>query len=99
MEVTLKIKDNLYRESPDGKRKKIIKRNAVSNITLDTSDIMATSDLLNTKGNILKNYCRLHIKEIGPVIVNHSREQINKLKQNNARPIGFKQQSKQGDKL
>ena len=91
MEVDLKIKENYYKESPDGKNKTLIKKNVVSGITIETSDILAISDLLSYRGNILKNYCRIHLKEIGPVVVNHSREQINKLKKSKTNAIGFKQ--------
>ena len=94
MEITLKIKDNLYQESADGKSRKLIKRNVISNINVDTNDILTTSDILNNRGNIYKHYCRIHLKEVGPIIVNHSREQITKLKQHNARPIGFQQRGR-----
>ena len=102
MELTLKIKDNLYNEilippkkegaEPTVKRK-LIKRNVITHITIDSNDILTTSDLLSSKGTILKNYCKIHIKEVGPIIVNHTREQINKLKKHNARTIGFRQKA------
>lgn len=94
MEVILKIRDNLYQESEDGKTRKLIKRNVLTNLNIDTNDIISISDVLNNKGSILKNYCRIHIKEIGPVIVNHSREYISNIKQHKFNQIGFKQKIK-----
>lgn len=96
MEIILKIKDNLYKESEDGKIRKLIKKNVITNLNVDTNDILTISDCLNNKGNVIKNYCRIHLREVGPVIVNHSREQISKLKQSryNHNQIGFKQKFK-----
>lgn len=97
MEVQLKIKDDLYGESTDGgkTRGKLIKKNIITSLTINTNDILSVSDILSNKGSVLKNFCRIHIREVGPVIVNHSHEYINKIKQHNARPIGFQQRSKQ----
>ncbi len=96
MEVTLKMKDNLYAESPDdGKTKGIlIKKNIQTTLTINTNDILIVTDVLDKKGKVLKSFCRLHIRELGPIIVNHSHEYINKIKQHNARPIGFKQRGR-----
>jgi hypothetical protein len=99
MEVTLKIKDNLYKEivippkNEGGEsivKRKLIKKNVLTNITLDTNDIITTSDLLNNKGNIIKNYCKIHVKEVGPIVVNHSREYINSIKTHKYNQIGFR---------
>lgn len=101
MEITLKIKDNLYNEIviPPKKegiepviKRKLIKKNAVTHITIDSNDIITISDLLNSRGTILKNYCKVYIKEVGPIIVNHTRDQINKLKKPHAgfTKIGFR---------
>ena len=94
MEVTLKIKEHLYQESEDGKSRKIIKRNAISYLNIETNDILTIGDLLNNKGNIVKSYCRLHLREIGPVIVNHSREYVSKLKIHKTNQIGFRQRKR-----
>ena len=83
-----------YQEAEDGKTRKLIKRNVLTNLNIDTNDIISISDVLNNKGSILKNYCRIHIKEIDPVIVNHSREYISNIKQHKFNQIGFKQKIK-----
>jgi len=85
------MKDNYYQEHPDGKHRRLIKRNVVTNITLDTNDIVTINDVLSNRGNILKNYCRIYLKEVGPIVVNHSREQVDILKKTKLNQIGFKQ--------
>lgn len=94
MEIILKVKDNLYTESEDGKTRKLVKKNILTSLHIDSNDIIGISDVLNNKGNILKNYCRIHIKEIGPVVVNHSRDYISNIKQPKFKQIGFKQRNR-----
>lgn len=94
MEVTLKIKDNLYTDPDESGRSKLIKKGCVTNLIVDTNDIITIGELINEKGKILKSYSRLHIKEAGPIVVNHSVDYIKKLKTPTLNKIGFKQKHK-----
>ena len=78
MKITLTVKDNYYKDTTD-KKQKLIKRNVRSNIIINTDDIIMISECLSNRGNVLKNFCRIHIREIGDIIVNHSRKEIVKI--------------------
>lgn len=97
MEVTLKIKDNVYEEIEEQVEDKIlvkrvlVKKNVITNLNIDTNDILLITDHINSKGNIKKNYCRIHLKEVGQILVNHSRQYVSNLKQHKFNAIGFKQ--------
>lgn len=97
MEIKLKMKDDIYRDLKDGKTKKLIRKNVESCMNININDIIAISDLINDKGRVDKNYCRIYIREVGPVIINHSRQYMEKLKNNinKTNAIGFKYSRKQ----
>ncbi len=84
-QVELVVKANIYNS-----KKSLIRKNASRRIYIDVLDIKNPREVFNTKGNIVKGECELHIKDLGDLIVNHSYEYIKKIKeekQNNK--IGF----------
>ena len=76
MIVELKLKTDIYSQE---EKPRIIKRGVVSRISLDTEDIKYPSEVINTRGNVLKNEVKINVRDIGPMIVNHSYAYIQKL--------------------
>lgn len=85
---------DLYTE-PDSKGKeKLLKKGIRVKQSININDIISWDQIFNSKGTVLKNKCRIYVKDLGPVIVNTSTEEIQKLKDENhklnKRPsIGF----------
>ena len=100
MEIVLRIKDNVYDEIEKQVgdkifvKRKLVKKNVITNLNIDTNDILLISDHLTHKGSISKNYCRVHLKEVGQILVNHSRQYVSNLKQPKLNVIGFKRRTK-----
>lgn len=80
MIVELKLKTDIY---TPGENPKLVKRGVVSRMLVDTEDISYPTEVINSRGKVLKNEIKINLKEIGPVIVNHSYAYITKLVRNN----------------
>lgn len=93
MEIELRIKTDVYSHK-DPKKPKLIKKNCIGKISTDTENIVQIRQIFNRVGNVEKNYCSLIIKELGEVVVNHSYEEIKKLKHPQITKIGFKYKNK-----
>ena len=90
MRVELKIITDLYSDPDEKGRSKILKKNIKTRISLDTDMFEAPTELFNSRGNVIKNRCKIHIRDIGPMILNHSYEEIAKIKNQQYKPIlGF----------
>ncbi len=87
MELKLQVHMNMY-SGPEGKEK-LVKRNIPTWYYVDSDSIIAHHEILNTKGNIHKSKCKIFIRDIGGIIVNHSAEYIQKAKETEKQPIGF----------
>lgn len=94
MEVTLQTKDHIWSEPNKKGKRKLLKRNVITKITVDINDIITIGELVDESGKLLKDYSRIHIKEAGPMIVNHSVDYLKKIKGSIRTQIGFKQKLK-----
>ena len=98
MNLTLKIKDNFYTEPDKKGRVKIIKKDVVTTLDINSTDIVSVSQIVDDNGNLLRDFSRLFIKEMGPVIVNHSVNEIKRMKEPKVNKIGFKTKNKNNKK-
>lgn len=58
---------------------KLIKKNIIIKHYIDTDDMRTPQEIFNSRGNIQKKRCKVFIKDIGPVIVEHSYNEIKSL--------------------
>ena len=83
---------NLYDEDEKGK-KKLIKKNIILKRQVNINDISNPSQIIGTKGAVVKKKCKIYVKDVGELIINHSYEYISDLINNkgkNRQQIGFK---------
>ena len=80
MLVELKIPIDLYSEDKEGKEK-LVKRNVITRQYIDTEEIRNPQEVFNTKGNVIKNRCKILLLNVGQVLINHSYESIKSLKE------------------
>ena len=73
-QVELTVKANIYNS-----KQILLKKNAYRRIFVEVLDIRNPREVFNSKGNIVKNECELHIKDLGDLIVNHSYTYIKEL--------------------
>jgi hypothetical protein len=77
-----------------GEELKVIKRNVPIKKLVSLYDIKNPTQMLSKKGTVLKNKCRILLKDEGEVVINKSYEQMKKLiLQETPKPqaqIGFK---------
>lgn len=76
MQLRLSVPINLYSEDKKGKEK-LIKRNACTYFYIDSDLILSYQEVLNTKGNVYKNRCKIYIRSLDPIIVQHSIKDLN----------------------
>ncbi len=92
MMVEIKQIFNLYDENDKGK-KKLIKKNILIKRQVNVNDISNPSQIINDKGSIVKKKCKIYVKDVGELIINHSYEYISDLIMNKGKSkqqIGFK---------
>ena len=89
--IELTVSSSLYSKPDKDGKEKLIKSNLVSKISMYIDDIRAHEEVLDDRGTIVKNICRIHHQNIGAMIVRHTYEFISKIKKgNNSTPkIGF----------
>lgn len=97
MTVTLKKTVDLYsngtEQNPEGR---LIKKGAIIKIYVELEDIKYSEEVLNAKGKVSKSKCTVFLRDVGPIIVNHSVKYIQELKKEQDEPkvIGFLQHLK-----
>lgn len=79
--IELKLKTDLYSEPDKKGKQKILKRNIPTRIFVHREDIKSVGEVYNKKGKVLTKECKIHILDIGPLIVSHSYEYIKQLKE------------------
>ena len=87
--IQLKFTASLY---TDGPKPKLIKKNLTTFKTVEISDIKYPEQIYNSKGNIVRGKCKIVLKDLGPTIISHSYEYIDKLirEEEPKIPVGFK---------
>ncbi len=92
--IELKVNTNLYTEPDAQGKSKLIKKNIPIRVSVYINDIMGHEEICDNKGKVLKNFCKIHHREIGSVTVNKSYDKLLELKQRDHKPesapIGFK---------
>ncbi len=78
--VTLTVITDLYSDPDKNGKEKLIKRGIKTKMNIDTDHFDMCTQIINTKGDIVKNKCRILVRDYGPIVVNHSWEEINDLK-------------------
>ena len=78
--INLKIISNLYSDPDEKGNDRLIKKGIRTTINVDVDNIEYPTQIFNEKGKVLKNQCKIHLKDIGPITVNHSFEYLKKLK-------------------
>jgi len=95
MLLEFKTKVDLYSEPKSEKDKpRLIKKGIIIKHQWDIDDVSKPEQILNSKGSIIKNKCRVFVKNYGDVVIEHSYEYICALKEQNHKttrrtPIGF----------
>lgn len=95
MLLEFKTRVDLYEDpKEDGGKSKLIKKGIIVKHQWDLEKVMHPEQVINRKGQVIKNKCRVFVEDYGVVIVEHSYEAICKLKQQhhspaNGAPIGF----------
>jgi hypothetical protein len=93
MLVELILKNDIYSEpkTPEGKVR-IVKKNVITKMTCDPEiDISLPSEIVDNKGKVIEDMCKIYLKSIGEVVVNHSYKYIvNLIKVKEQKKIGFK---------
>jgi hypothetical protein len=93
--VELKVKFDIYSEPKSTNEKpKVIKKGVIAKICCNPeSDLFTPCEVVNNKGNVVKNECSVVVKDRGQLIVNHSYEEVKKMiygEEELINPIGFK---------
>lgn len=91
--IELKIKENLYNDV-EGKKPVLIKKNVTSIVKPYIEDIRLIGTVLSNRGKELKNFCKIYVRDIGFLVVNHSYKELDNIQHeyNNGRTektIGF----------
>ncbi len=89
MIVELKMSNDIWSEDKHGKEK-LIKKGVVTSCEIDTDLITFCCEVLNGKGNVIKNRCKIIMRGSDqPLVVNHSYRYISDLRK--VKPIkGFR---------
>jgi len=74
MKVELKVSMDLINQ-----KNKVIKKNCIVRYLLDTDDIQYPQEVLNSKGGVVKNRCRIYVKGLDTLVVSHGYEYIKNL--------------------
>jgi hypothetical protein len=82
MIVQLKTSNDVWSEDKEGRLDRLIKKGVIVLCEIETDHITYVSEVINSRGNISKNKCKIIIRgsEV-PIIVNHSYQYISKLRQ------------------
>ncbi len=90
--VDLILVSSLYSDPDEKGFSKCIKRNIKTKINIDVDYLEYPSQIYNDKGKVLKNKCKVQIRDVGSMTVNHSYEYIKKLKDKDTRSVikGFR---------
>lgn len=78
--IDLKMISNLYTEEDEKGESKLIKKNIRTKINVDIDNIEYPTQIFNAKGRVLKTQCKVQLKDIGSLTVNHPYEFIKRLK-------------------
>lgn len=79
MEFT--ITGNFSAEDKDTGEVRVIKRNVTTRISFPVEDIFSHEEVVNSRGKILKNRCRLYLNnDLKEIVVNRSYDTITKLR-------------------
>ena len=93
--IELNVVSNLYSEPDKAGKQKLIKKNIHTKISVYVDDIQAHEEVFDNSGKLLTKSCRIHHKNLGPLIIKHTYKQILEIKNtsniHNTQPtIGFK---------
>ena len=89
--VTLTVLTDLYTDPDKNGKERLIKKDIKTLMNIDIDHLEMPTQIINTKGSIVKNKCRIVLRDYGPLVVNHSWEEINELKNETRITIrGFK---------
>lgn len=93
--IELRIKEDLYSEPQrEGDRRKLIKKGVITKVKPYLEDIRLIGTVVNNKGIEAKNYCKIYVRDIGFIVVNHSYAEIDEIQQSGHQPkkaVGFQQ--------
>jgi len=98
--IELRIKEDVYQETPaptkdnpEAFKRKLIKKGAVTKVKPYLEDIRLIGTVINNKGAIAKNFCKVYVRDVGFIVVNHSYEELDQIQELGHRPeqsVGFK---------
>ncbi len=74
MKIEIKISVDLVSQ-----KNKLIKKDIHLRQMIDTEDIYSQQEIFNQRGNLVKNKCKIFVKDLGPLIVSHSYNEIKEL--------------------
>lgn len=91
--IEVNVSSNLYTEPDKNNKQKLIKKNIITRLSIYIYDIGGHEEIIDQKGRILKDTCRLYHKNIGQMVVKKSYDEITQIKNSQHNPqtkfIGF----------
>lgn len=78
--VTLNVINDLYSEPDKNGKDKLIKRNIKTRMNIDIDMFEMPIEIINSKGNVVKNKCRIYVRDVGPMTIAHTWDEIMELK-------------------
>lgn len=90
--IEFKSSSSLYTDPDKNGHQKLIKANIETRISIYTSDIQGHEEVFSNTGVISKSLCKIYHRNLGPLIIRASYDQITSLKQadtKNSKQIGF----------
>ena len=83
--INLKVISNLYSDPDESGNDRLIKKGIKTLINVDIDNLEYPTQIFNARGRVLKNQCKINLRDVGPLTVNHSFEYIKKLKDSRKR--------------
>jgi hypothetical protein len=72
---------SIYSEpNPQGKQR-LIKAGILTKLSVYVDDIQAHEETFDDRGKVRKNMCKIYHRQIGPIVIKESYDNISKLKQ------------------
>jgi len=99
--IELRIKEDLWKElpaptkeNPEAFKRKLVKKGVITKVKPYLEDIRLVGTVVNDKGVESKKYCKIYVRDIGFIVVNHSFEEIDAIQESGHMPqksVGFQQ--------
>lgn len=72
---------SIYTEPNAQGKQKLIKSGILTKLSVYLDDIQAHEETFNNSGKLQKNMCKIYHRQIGPIVIKETYDNISKLKQ------------------